>query len=222
MPLSLVRHAIRRRPVPRLLPLPPTRRKSYDVVIVGGGGHGLATAYYLQKNHGINNVAVFEKSWLAGDNTARNTAIIRSNYLSETAINFYKLSMQLFSNLSHELDFNIMYSERGHLTLAHSDSACRASRWRVNMNRHLGVDSEYVDRNQIAKICPQLNLSHTVPPSHYGRFISSDRGDCPTRRRCLGLRHPRRRQRRFHLSANRSCQSITRKRQSNRRAISGR
>ena len=162
MPLSLVRHAIRRRPVPRLLPLPPTRRKSYDVVIVGGGGHGLATAYYLQKNHGINNVAVFEKSWLAGGNTARNTAIIRSNYLSETAINFYKLSMQLFSNLSHELDFNIMYSERGHLTLAHSDSACRASRWRVNMNRHLGVDSEYVDRNQIAKICPQLNLSHTV------------------------------------------------------------
>ena len=130
--------------------------------------------------------------------------------------------MQLFSNLSHELDFNIMYSERGHLTLAHSDSACRASRWRVNMNRHLGVDSEYVDRNQIAKICPQLNLSHTVRHPIMGALYHPTGAIARHDAVCLGLRHPRRRQRRFHLSANRSCQSITRKRQSNRRAISGR
>ena len=162
MPLVLVKHALRRRPLAPLLPPPPALKRSYDVIIIGGGGHGLATAYYLSKNHNINNVAVFEKSWLAGGNTARNTAIVRSNYLSETAIHFYKRSMELFSDLSQELDFNIMYSERGHLTLAHSDAACRASRWRANMNRYLGVDSEFINREETAKLCPHLNMSNSV------------------------------------------------------------
>ena len=141
---------------------PPPRKKNYDVIIIGGGGHGLACAYYLAKNHGIRNVAVLEKSWLAGGNTARNTAIIRSNYLTAEAIRFYGASMRLFKNLSQELDFNILYSPRGHLTLVHTDAAVRTAKWRANMNRHLGEDSVYVGRRRLADICPQLNLSAAV------------------------------------------------------------
>ena len=134
----------------------------YDVVIIGGGGHGLATAYYLAKDWGIRNVCVLEKGWLGSGNTARNTTIVRSNYLTPEGVKFYEESRRLFERLDVELGINLMYSDRGHLTLAHSDAALRTSRWRAEVNKHLGVDSELVDRSQLARICPELNLSRDV------------------------------------------------------------
>ncbi len=137
-------------------------RPAYDIVIIGGGGHGLAAAYYLAKEHGVTNVAVLEKSYLAGGNTARNTAIVRSNYLTEEGVRFYDESVKLFRGLSNELDYNILYSERGHLTLAHTDAAMRTARWRTEVNKHLGVDSELVYPDEVGRICPELNLSREV------------------------------------------------------------
>jgi len=163
MPFALLRN--RRRPdvrPPRILPDRPALAHTYDVIIVGGGGHGLATAYYLAKHHGIRNVAVLERGYLAGGNTARNTAIVRSNYLTPEGVKFYAESVRLFKQLSHELDFNIMYSERGHLTLAHTDAAIRTSRWRAEVNKHLSVNSELIGPDEIRRICPQLNLSNEV------------------------------------------------------------
>lgn len=137
-------------------------KSSYDVVIIGGGGHGLATAYYLARDWGINNVAVIEKSYLASGNTARNTTIVRSNYLTAEGVKFYDESVKLFQGLSNELDFNILYSERGHITLAHTDAALRTARWRAEVNKHLGIQSELIYPDDIAKLCPHLNLSEDV------------------------------------------------------------
>jgi len=163
MPLALLKQALWRNGAPlRVLPPPKPLARSYEVVIIGGGGHGLATAYYLAKDHGIRSVAVLERGYLAGGNTARNTAIVRSNYLTPEGVRFYAESTALFRNLSHELDFNLMYSERGHLTLAHTDAAIRTSRWRAEVNKHLGVDSELIGPDEIRRICPQLNLSESV------------------------------------------------------------
>jgi sarcosine oxidase, subunit beta len=162
MPFALLIQGFRERRPPRILPASKPLRDRYDVVIIGGGGHGLATAYYLAKDHGIRNVAVLEKGYLAGGNTARNTAIVRSNYLTAEGVAFYAESVSLFRNLSDELDFNIMYSERGHLTLAHTDAAIRTSRWRAEVNKHLNVDSELIGPDEIRRICPHLNLSEDV------------------------------------------------------------
>ena len=159
MPFGLIKYGLpgrrrRRRAMPPAIRLRPR----YDVVIVGAGGHGLAAAYYLAKDHGITDVAVLDKGWLGGGNTARNTAIIRSNYLTPEGVRFYDESIRLFRNLSNELGFNILYSERGHLTLAHNDAALRTMRWRAEVNKHLGVESEVVDRDELARLCPPLNL----------------------------------------------------------------
>ena len=163
MPLSLLRYGLRRKhDAVRYFATPDALRQSYDVVIIGGGGHGLACAYYLAKDWGITNVAVLEKGWLASGNTARNTAIIRSNYLTPEGALFYEESMQLYRKLSTELSINLMYSERGHLTLAHTDAAMRTSRWRAEVNKHVGIDSELVYRDDLRKLCPELNLSDTV------------------------------------------------------------
>ena len=160
MPLSLLRYGLRKKHDPiRWFDGPRPLRSSYDVAIIGGGGHGLACAYYLAKDWGITDVAVLDKSWLASGNTARNTAIIRSNYLTPEGARFYEESMQLYRRLSNELSTNLMYSERGHLTLAHTDAAIRTSRWRAEVNKHLGIDSELVFRDEVARLCPQLNLS---------------------------------------------------------------
>ncbi len=141
------------------LPLPTDLKQRYDVVIIGGGGHGVATAYYLAKYHGITNVAVLEKGYLGGGNTARNTAVIRSNYLTPEGVKFYSESVKLYENLSNEFDFNIMYSQRGQLTLAHTDATVRAFRQRAEVNKHFGGRTELIDPSDIAKLVPTLNLN---------------------------------------------------------------
>jgi glycine/D-amino acid oxidase-like deaminating enzyme len=130
LPWALLKHGLRRhRPAEAHLPPRPKLKRSYDVVIVGGGGHGLAAAYHLARDHGIIDVAVLDKGYLGGGNTARNTAIIRANYLTPEGVAFYKESVELWRDLSIELDINLMYAERGHLTLAHTDAALRTARW---------------------------------------------------------------------------------------------
>ena len=163
MAFGLLKYGLsRRRPVKRFLSSRPELRPSYDVAIIGGGGHGLAAAYYLAARHGVRNVAVFDKGYLGGGNTGRNTAIIRSNYLTPEGVAFYEESMRLYRGLSEELDYNILYSERGHFTLAHSDAAMRTSRWRAEVNKHLGVDSELVGREELSRLVPLLNMSEEV------------------------------------------------------------
>ncbi len=137
-------------------------KKTYDVVIIGAGGHGLACAYYLATTHGITNVAVLDKGYLAGGNTARNTTIVRANYLTPEGVAFYKESVDLFRSMSIELDMNVMYSERGHFTLAHTDAAMRTARWRAEVNKHLGVSSEVIDAREVKRICPTMNVSDNV------------------------------------------------------------
>lgn len=141
------------------LPAPCELKPRYDVVIIGGGGHGVATAYYLAKYHGITNVAVLEKGYLGGGNTARNTAVIRSNYLTPEGVKFYSASVKLYEDLSNEFDFNIMYSQRGQLTLAHTDATVRAFRQRAEVNKHFGGRTELIDPSDIAKLVPTLNLN---------------------------------------------------------------
>lgn len=163
MPFGLLKYGLfPSRRVPRRIPPTPELKPSYDVVIIGGGGHGLAAAYYLATVHGITNVAVLEKGYLAGGNTARNTAIIRSNYLTPEGVRFYDESVRLYQGLSNELGFNILYSERGHLTLAHTDAAVRTMRWRAEVNKHCGVNSELIFPDDIRKLAPSLNLSQDV------------------------------------------------------------
>ncbi|MEJ2415581.1 MAG: FAD-dependent oxidoreductase [Exilibacterium sp.] len=137
----------------------PEPKSDYDVVIVGGGGHGLATAYYLAKEHGITNVAVVEKGYLGGGNTARNTTIIRSNYLWDEAAHLYEFALKLWENLSQELNFNVMFSQRGVLNLGHNLQDMRDIERRVNANRLNGIDSQILDTTQVQEIVPLLNCS---------------------------------------------------------------
>ena len=138
MPLRLLRFALNKSyPEKRMFRAPATLRDEYDVVIIGGGGHGLATAYYLARDHGMTNVAVLEQGYIGSGGTGRNTAIVRSNYLTPEGVRFYQKSVDLFKDLSRDLRLNLFYTERGHYTLAHSDAALRTARWRAEVNRHL-------------------------------------------------------------------------------------
>lgn len=160
MPLRLLKYAMsREHPAPRFFRACETPKKSYDAVIIGGGGHGLAAAYYLARDHGITNVAVLERGYIGGGNTGRNTTIVRSNYLTPEGVNFYNASVKLFEDLSQDLDLNLFYSTRGHFTLAHTESAMRTMRWRAEVNKHVGVESYVVGPDEISKACPQLDIS---------------------------------------------------------------
>ncbi len=137
---------------------PPPRRK-YDVVIVGGGGHGLATAYYLAKEHGVQNIAVLEKGWIGGGNTGRNTTIVRSNYLWTEAALLYEKSLQLWESLSQELNYNVMFSQRGVYNLGHSLQDMRDIERRVSANRLNGLDAVVVSPEEIKAAIPLINTS---------------------------------------------------------------
>ncbi|HKA67684.1 MAG TPA: FAD-dependent oxidoreductase, partial [Actinomycetes bacterium] len=137
-------------------------RRRYQVVIVGGGGHGLATAYYLARNHGITDVALLERGWLAGGNMARNTTIIRSNYLWEASAGIYEHSLKLWEGLEETLGYPILFSQRGVLNLAHAPQEVRDSMRRVQANRLAGVDAQWLEPADVAEVCPIVNVSPQV------------------------------------------------------------
>ena len=141
----------------------PDPQREYDAVVVGGGGHGLATAYYLAKEHGLRNIAVVERGWLGGGNTARNTTIVRSNYLWDEATHLYEKSMKLWEGLSQDLNYNVMFSQRGVMNLGHTLQDMREIERRVTANRLNGVDAEVLSPQQIREILPFINLNTRYP-----------------------------------------------------------
>jgi len=140
----------------------PDPKPSYDAVIIGGGGHGLATAYYLAKEHGMTNIAVIEKGWIGGGNSGRNTTIIRSNYLFDESAAIYNHALTLWKTLGRELNYNIMMSHRGVLNLAHDEHEGRQLKRRVEANRLNGVDAEWLDAKQVKAFCPIINISQDI------------------------------------------------------------
>ena len=137
----------------------PDPKKKYDVIVIGGGGHGLATAYYLASQHGIRNVAVLEKNWIGGGNTGRNTTIVRSNYLWDESAHLYEKSLKLWEGLSQELNYNVMFSQRGVMNLGHTLQDMRDIERRSNANYLNGIDSEVLSPEQIRQIVPIMNTS---------------------------------------------------------------
>ena len=146
----------------------PEPKREYDVIIVGGGGHGLAAAYYLAKEHGLTNVAVLEKGWIGSGNAGRNTTIIRSNYLLPANIQFYEWSMKLWEGLERDLNYNVMVSQRGVVNLYHSDAQRDAFARRGNAMRLNGVDAELLDRGQVRAMLPFLDYDNARFPIHGG------------------------------------------------------
>jgi sarcosine oxidase subunit beta len=149
----------------------PQPKAAYDIVIVGGGGHGLAAAYYLAKNHGIANVAVVERGWLGGGNTGRNTTVVRSNYLYPESARLYDFSLKLYEGLARELNYNIMLSQRGHVMLAHTRHDLESmARW-ANAMRMNGIEAELLTREQVGELIPALDLSPAARYPVLGGFM---------------------------------------------------
>ncbi len=140
----------------------PEIKKNYDAIIVGGGGHGLTTAYYLAKNHGIKNIAVVEKGWIGGGNTGRNTTIIRSNYLWDQSAALYEHALKLWEGMSQELNYNVMFSQRGVMNVAHNLHDVRELKRRWNANRLNDIDCEWLNTEQVKKFCPVINTSTNI------------------------------------------------------------
>ena len=159
---SLVRHALGRHRgwTPQWPEVEPQRR--YDVIIVGAGGHGLGAAYYLAAEHGVTNVAVIEKGWLGGGSTGRNTTIIRSNYLNDESTNLYEHALQLWDGLSRELNYNVMYSKRGVLQLAHTVHDVQVAKRHIHANRLNGIDNEWLSPEDAKAFCPPLNIGRDI------------------------------------------------------------
>jgi sarcosine oxidase subunit beta len=165
----------------------PEPKKNYDVVIIGAGGHGLATAYFLAKKHGTRNIAVLEKGWLGGGNTGRNTQITRSNYFWPQSAAFFNHSLKLYEGLSRELNFNVMLSQRGILTLAHSQHELDGIRRWANAIKINDVDAEVLTPADVRKLVPLINLDSRFPVR--GGFIQR-RGLCTCRKRPRCRHHP--------------------------------
>ena len=142
----------------------PEPREFYDVIIIGGGGHGLGPAYYLAKEHGLKNIAVIEKGWLGGGNTGRNTTIIRSNYLWDDSAHLYEHSLKLWENLSSELNYNVMFSQRGVMNLAHNEHDIKEIKRRVSANNLNGIDSFWLSKEEIQKKVPIMNTDNLRYP----------------------------------------------------------
>ena len=140
----------------------PEPKKEYDAIIVGGGGHGLTTAYYLAKNHGINNIAVIEKGWIGGGNTGRNTTIIRSNYLWDQSAALYEHALKLWEGMSQELNYNVMFSQRGVMNVAHTLHDVRELKRRWHANRLNDIDCEWLNTKQVKEFCPIINTSANI------------------------------------------------------------
>jgi methylglutamate dehydrogenase subunit A len=173
--LALARHAITGAPWQRAWRAAEPRR-SYDVIVIGGGGHGLATAYYLAKNHGITNVAVIEKSYIGSGNVGRNTTLIRSNYQMPGNTELFEHSLKLWEGLSHELNYNVMVSQRGQIVLGHSPSQMDVLARKGNTMLLNGIDSELLDRGDVMKLLPYLDYSPNCRFPIYGGIIQRRAG----------------------------------------------
>ena len=151
-------------------------KAEYDVIIIGGGGHGLATAYYLAKLHGIKNVAVLEKAWIGGGNAGRNTTIVRSNYSIEGNTAFYEHSLKLWEGLSQDLNYNVMFSQRGHLNLFFTPGQRDAMARKYNIMRLNGIDGEFLSREEVMAAVPHLNFSEDARLPIMGGFLQKRAG----------------------------------------------
>ena len=136
----------------------PAPKAKYDVVIIGAGGHGLATAYYLGKNHGITNVAIIEKGWLGGGNTGRNTTIIRSNYLQDPSAAIYEKARSLYETMSQDLNYNVMFSPRGVMMLAQTQHEIRGYQRTAHANMLQGVETQFIGPEKVKELCPIMNI----------------------------------------------------------------
>ena len=154
----------------------PTPKKEYDVVIIGGGGHGLATAYYLAKEHNITNVAIIEKGWIGGGNVGRNTTIIRSNYMHDDNALFSEFGMDLWRKMSQDLNYNVMFSPRGIINLAHSDAQMNVYARRGNSMRLNGIDAVLLNREQVKEIIPMADFSENVRFPIFGGLMQPSAG----------------------------------------------
>ncbi len=173
---SIIKHSINNHENWNMAWRNPTPKKSYDAIIVGGGGHGLASAYYLASIHGIKNIAVIEKGWIGGGNTGRNTTIIRSNYLWDESAAIYEHSLKLWEKLTHELNFNLMFSQRGVLTIAHSEHELKEMSRRVHAIKLNGIDSDILSPREIKKFVPIINVDQNIRYPIMGGFLQKRGG----------------------------------------------
>ena len=154
----------------------PEPKKEYDVIVIGGGAHGLGTAYYLAKKHGLRNIAVIEKGWLGGGNTGRNTTIIRSNYQEDESAKLYNHALDLWQDLSQELNYNVMYSARGLINLCHEQNEARDIKRRIQANRLNGIDSRWVSAEQVKELCPIIDVSRNARYPIWGGIYQAKGG----------------------------------------------
>ena len=169
---ALARHALTRNPWQRAWRAAQPK-PTYEIVIIGGGGHGLATAYYLAKNHGITNVAVLERSYIGSGNVGRNTTLVRSNYMMDGNTQFFEHSLKLWEGLSHELNFNVMLSQRGQVVLAHNPPQLDVLARKGNIMRLNGIDAELLERGDVMRLLPYLDYSDDCRASRSGAACCS-------------------------------------------------